>query len=339
MSGYADERLEAAIRAALAESRPETDAPADLRARVELIPDSARPSFLPSPLRTSLLAAARIVALGAAVIGIYVLARLGGSTVPSVSPLPGVGAQPTVFDPEIVGPGVLSSIDHQLTMVPWLVAFLGWVAIAGLAVWVARRLRRFVVPVVAVGLALAILLGLGAASLVRHPGFTWGGGAYGPRLGLDVSAEPPPGSDSRDVWYVTAPKGAPFAFGLTIRNPGPLPIRFLGVVEPNEPGVLFYRWAAAWQHDDPHGFMPLIADSSAFHPIEVAPGDFLTLYVVARASECAFGPGFLDEDPNTFGFQIRETIQIAYSVLGLTATSEFQLPFIVAEPVRDSCPA
>ncbi|TAK01458.1 MAG: hypothetical protein EPO36_05360 [Chloroflexota bacterium] len=339
MSGGIDERLEVAIRGVLAESRPVTDAPADLRARIELIPASARPSRLPSPVRAWLSAVVPVAGLAAGILAILAFGRMGVLRIPLVSQSPGGGTPtPQAFDPTMVGPGVVASVDEQLGVVPWLVAILGWVAIAVIVRWVARRIRRLAAPVIAIGLALGMLLGLGARSLAVHPGFEWGG-SYGPRLGLDMTAEPPAGSDSRDVWYVTVPKGEPFAFGLGLRNPGPLPIRFLGIVEPNSPGVLFYRWSAVWQHDDPHGFMPAIEASSAFHPIDVASGDFVTLYLVARASECAFGPGFVDEDPDTFGFQSRESILVAYSVLGLTATSEIELPFIVAEPVRNSCPA
>jgi len=70
----------------------------------------------------------------------------------------------------------------------------------------------------------------------------------------------------------------------------------------------------------------------------VAPGDSLTLYLVGRAGDCAYGPAFSLENASEFGFQGRSSVRIAYSVAGLTAESEVTLPVIVAEPLLGNCP-
>jgi hypothetical protein len=121
-------------------------------------------------------------------------------------------------------------------------------------------------------------------------------------------------------------------------NPGPLPIRYLGVREPHEPFVHVYHWSAAWQIDDSHGGSPGAEESTPFHPLDVAPGEFLTLYLVGRASDCVYGPGFRLENAADFGFISGNPIEVAYSVGGLTAMSTIELPVVIAEPVLGDCP-
>jgi hypothetical protein len=335
MTDLSDDRLEAALRDLMAASRPGV-APPELRARVDQIPALSRPSRLPSKLRSAIALAGGLSTLSVAAIAAFfaIAQALNRPLVPYLDPGIGATPSPAMFDPSVAGPGIVTDFSGTLDSVPWVIAVLGWLVLAAITFFASERWRR---AVLVGAIVAAIALGFGARAISTHPGFEFSG-AWGPLLGLDVRAEAPKASTGPDVWYVTAERGEPFALVFSVYNPGPLPIRYLGVHEPNRPFVHAYHWSAVWQVDDSHGGAPAAEESRSFHPIDVAPREFLTLYLVGRASDCAYGPGFRLQNAASFGYIQGSPISVVYSVGGLTATSEIDLPVVIAEPVLGDCP-
>jgi hypothetical protein len=149
-------------------------------------------------------------------------------------------------------------------------------------------------------------------------------------MGLDVRAEP-------GVWYVTAEPGGPVVLAFDVGNPGPLPIRLLGVVERQDPEGSFLRWTAVWLHEDADGGMPAVEEAAPFRPLEVPPDGHVVLYLVGRAGACAFGPSFRLEDADTGTFVTSRHVRIAYAVLGLSSVGEVELPVTLAQPQSEEC--
>ena len=336
MSGASDRRLEAGLREVLASARPGLGAPAELRARIERLPMTSRPAVLPTRVRTAISAAGWVSGLAAAgVLGVVAVSRaMNLPAVPYADPGVGSSVPNPSFDPSIAGPGIVTSVALLQGWVPWVVAGLAWVVLAAVATRGWRRRRAVIVA----ALALALGLGAGAFKLATHPGLAFAG-AYGPVFGLDVIAEAPRASSGPSVWYVTAEKGDPFVFAIVLTNPGPLPVRYLGVYEPVEPLVHIYHWSAVWQVDNSGGGVPVPTAASSFHPVDIAPMESLTIYLVARASDCVFGHGFRLADAAQFSFASRESFSVAYSVAGLTSTAVIELPAVIAEPRLGNCPA
>lgn len=326
------ERGDRALRAVLADQRPAGAAPAELRDRVLRIPAESRPGGRLEPFRAPASAAGRLAVLAAAaVLTIAVVATLASRPMvpgPGTSPPPGGTAQ--AFDPSIEGMGIATAVVDTLSLVPWIVGVLGGVVLGGLAIRSERRGRIGVL-----GLAIVVMAGALWLSSVR--GFEMGYG-WGPSSGLDVRADAPPGSNGPDVLYVTAEPGGHFVVTLVVRNPGPLPIRVGGLVEDLAEGVLAPRWTALWLYTDAAGGIPGREAASPFSPVEVAPDGYVVLYAVGQASRCAFGPSFALADLENVGLVSRDNPRLAYSVLGLSAASEIELPFVIAEPYQPNCP-
>lgn len=336
MTTVADDRLEAKLREVLRSMRPGS-APPELRASIDAIPAHSRPGRVPTTIRTAFSMAGGLAGLAiVTVVGVLAVSRLANvPAVPYVDPGSGGSvAPPPLFDPSIEGLGIVSSVATQQASVPWMLAVLGWIMLAAIVIAIGRRRR---VAALLVALVVGLTSSAAAFGVSTHPGLQFGN-AWGPVLGLDASSDPSAGSGDSTAWYVTAEPGAPFALVFQIHNPGPLPLRYLGVVEPNPPGVHFPRWSAVWQVDGGLG-IPAAEAASAFHAVDIPPDGRLTLYLVGRASDCAFGPNFRRRDEGSYAYSGRSTVEVAYSLLGLTASSEVQLPVTVAEPTTvGGCP-
>jgi hypothetical protein len=316
------ERFEDRIRAALAADQPLLGAPAGLHARVMAVPE---PSSVAIGRRWWAIGLAASLTIGAALV-----VRLGGLQLAAV-PQAGGGPAPT-FDPAVEGVGVRfgSGID-TLHLAPGIaIAVLVVVAFPRARRWWRDRRWRDALPLVAIGLVIAGLLGL-----AEQPGFAWRDGMFGPVVGLGVSADPPPGSsDAVSTYYITAEPRTNVAFVVSITNTSALPIRLDGLVEDAvvEEQVGPY-WTQLALPSDPHDLGPGFDKVVPFAPVVVQPGDQQLIYVVGRAGSCSFGPTFALDRPDIGGYLgAGRDLQLAYSIFGLEATSTFELPAEIVEP-------
>lgn len=336
MSSTPGRSFEGALRGMLAARRPVDGAPAELRGRILAIPERIRPGAARRPSPVARIAGSVAGLAAAAAIALLVVGALASRpVVPDVGSSPAADAPVATFDPAIEGPGIVTPSDEyspppeSLTLVPWVIAGVGGVLLAVVAL-TGGRVRRLA------ALAAVVVLAIGANALSSHPGFEMGY-SVGPRMGLDVRAEPPPAAEGPGVWYVTAEPDGPVVFAFDVRNPGPLPIRLLGVVQRPDPGPSFPRWTAVWLHVDPGGGMPAVEEAMPFRQLEVPPDGHVVLYLVGRAGACAFGPSFRLEDADTGDFASSRHVRIAYAVLGLSSVGEVELPFTLAQPLREDC--
>jgi len=336
MSRTPDQSFEGALRGMLEERRPGNGAPAELRDRVARIPEEVRPGAAHGSIRPMASIAGSLAGLAAAAaIALLVFGALGSRpVVPDVGSAPAPDAPVATFDPAIDGPGMVPFSDahyppqlESLASGPWAVAAIGGVLLALVAI-TGGRLRRLA------ALAGVLVLTVGASGLSSHPGFEMGS-SVGPRLGLEVRGEATRMSDRPDEWYVIAGPGEPISVAFEVRNPGPLPIRLLGVVQ-SGPDTGFRRWTAVWLDEDSDGGLPGVQEATLFRPVDVQPDGSVVLYLVGRAGECAFGPDFRPDNDHTT-FVPRRDVQIAYAVLGLSSVSEVELPVRLVEPQREEC--
>lgn len=324
--------LERHIRDVLVASRPTGGAPLDLRVRVLSIADRApRSRFARAVLGLGWLAAGSIAATSAVVLLLSVLATRGAAPVET----PGSGATPTAvpFDPTRTGIGILSTVPSTLQWIPAIVTITAVVV----AVWLIVRYRTRRRASSLIGTVLSLALALGALALSQHPGFVWGGGAYAPLVGLGAKQDPAPGSGGVTTFYETAePRGA-FGVLVTLTNPGPLPIRLEGLVQPAPIGVAGPQWTALWLGSDPDVIAGSLDHVRPFEPIEVAPNGTVDLYLIGRTGACAFGPTFQLSTGVGGYLSIDRDLELAYSVFGLERESVFTLPFAIAEPNSGTC--
>jgi len=319
--------MELRLRQTLVGLRPPDGAPDALRARVATVPDTAARAWWRTPAR----------ALTGAVALAAVVAVVVGAVAVQPTPLPvtpgGPGAAPPIpFDPMIEGPGILRYSVWTLVLVPLVVAAV--VGVLGLR-WALRRRGQ----ALAIRLAIAAVVAGGIASPALQPGFEMGS-AWGPMLGYDLQVEPPPGADYPTVWYETAEPGGPLVLVLTVRNPGPLPIRLDGLVETQTAATpLIQRWTALWLGTDPNSFGNRFDQLVSFTPTVVEPHQELQVYLVGRAGLCAFGPAYTLASPVTGHTSRGREIEFAYSVLGLGSSAPLELPMSLVEPYRENCPA
>jgi hypothetical protein len=317
------------LRAALAELRPADGAPPALRRAVDAIPAVAHSRW--DALRRVLPAAAALAVVVVAV-GLVMDGRLRlgpGPVGPGAD-----GAPDPTFDPMLEGPGIWRSVVPLLPIVFSLLAAV--VGVSGVR-WVlrARDLRG--------SMLLRSLIVAAACAAIAAPGFEPGfaqGSSYGPVLGLDVQDNAPRGADGPDAWYVTAEPGAAYAIVVSVENPGPLPIRLEGIVETETAETpMIPRWTAVWLARDQH-IVPNPTDLwQRFTPTVVGPGSEIQLNLVGRSGQCAFGPGFtLGTLPGTFTTRSR-TIQVVYSLFGLTQTADVEIPVQIVEPYAEHCPS
>ena len=332
MSSLSDQRLEAAVREMLEERRPGA-ATRELRHRVARVsmnvPDGRRSRWMLPAVSF----AATIAALGVAVaIAAFVIS---GPTLGP--PMANVGASPVpsaAVDPLIDGPGIIAphtsalSLPPALIVVPWMLATVPVVVIL-------RRvdLRRRLGLVAAIALIGALYVPAYGVSV--HPGFAHGHGwtQWGPLMGVAVPSLPERRFDD-DTWIVTAGAGEPFGIVIDVANPGILPIRLGGVIDEPDPLGIDERWTGLRIHVDPAGGMPGLEAASPFRPIDVPPEGHVLLYVTGRAGRCALGSAF---DGAAEQYTERSSLRIAYSVLGLSASAEVDLPFLLAQPLRPGC--
>ncbi len=337
MSGTPGQSFEGALRGMLEARRPLDGAPAELREQILLIPEQVRADGAHRSLRPTarILGAAAGLAAAAAIAFLMVGALAIRPVAPDVGGSPPPDVPLATFDPAIEGPGIVTPPDdypppsESLTVVPWAIAGVGGVLLAVVALTGGRVRRIAAVAGVAV-------LATAAHALSSHPGFEMGN-SIGPRMGLDVRVEPPPAGEGPDVWYLTAEPGGPVVLAFDVRNPGPLPIRLLGVVQGKGPVSSFPRWTAVWLHEDANGGMPGEEEAMPFRPLEVPPDGHVVLYLVGRAGSCAFGPSFRLDDAGTGAFASSRHVRIAYAVLGLSSVGEVELPVTLAQPQSEEC--
>lgn len=330
-----EEPVERALRGLLAERRPADGAPDHLRHRVERLPElvGAPPRFGRIRTLAGVLAAAASLAVATLLVALLVSGR-------GVQPLvQGVGAVPspgTTFDPTIDGPGI---VDYVPPTLPYGAMAIGVIATVLAVVFLIRfrRLRR--VPDIVGGVVLAIAA-VSAIALSFHPGFVFGN-QYGPVLGYGIQVTAAPGSDGPDTWYDTAAPGQPIEIEFTIRNPGPLPIRLLGVVQdPFAKQQVIYRWSALWLGGDPNDARTEIESPQPFKPVDVQPDGSMRVYLVGMAGKCAYGPTFsLANNPEIAYVSRGRQIHFAYSVLGLPSGGDVTLPVALVEPTVNGCGA
>ncbi|MDQ3553700.1 MAG: hypothetical protein M3395_04755 [Chloroflexota bacterium] len=338
MSRTPDGSFEAALRGMLEERRPAVNgASAELHERVARIPDEAGPRAGGGSSRLVARFAGGLAGLAAAAaIALLVIGALASRPgVPEVGSAPAPDAPVATFDLAIEGPGIVrpsteySPPPDDLVLMPWAVAavgsvFLGAVALTG------GRLRRLA------ALAGVLIMAVGANGLSSHPGFEHGSG-WGPGTGLDVQVVAPAALGGVDVWYVTAEPGGSVVFALNVRNPGPLPIRLLGVVQDDFTISGLPSWTAVWLHENQDGGLPAAEAATPFRPVEVPPDGHVALYVVGRAGACAFGPSFRLEDASDHASVISRQIRVAYAVVGLSSVGEVELPVALAQPLSEVC--
>jgi hypothetical protein len=337
MSRTPDQSFEGALRGMLEERRPGNGAPAELRDRVARIPEEVRPGAAHGSIRPMASIAGSLAGLAAAAaIALLVFGALGSRpVVPDVGSAPAPDAQVATFDPAIEGPGIVTPSDEyprpaeSLSSVPWVVAAIGGVVFGALAL-TGGRSRRLA------ALAGVVALAIGANGLSSHPGFETGS-AWGPRTGLGVQAGALPASGGVDVWYVTAEPDGPIVFAFNVRNPGPLPIRLLGVVQDEYRSSSFPSWTAVWLYENEDGGLPAVEEATPFRPVDVPPDGHVALYVVGRAGACAFGPSFRLEDAEEMTYASSRRLLVAYAVLGLSSVGEVELPVALAQPQNEEC--
>lgn len=318
--------LEKRLGAALVGLRPADGAPAGLRARVQELPFEVAPSSVFGGLARWVVPSS----IGALVIAGLIVMRGGLSAPPAATPgAPGIG-----IDPTVEGPGVVTSMIATLPIIGWAISAV--LALIGVRIvrrgW--RRARRLVVA------GAVWVAAIGAAGLAVHPGPGVGGwNGYGPMIGFGPPVDAgSPGSDGAELrmLVVSARPGEPFAFYFVIHNPGPLAVRLEGIREDPEASTrVAPRWTALALGSNPEQFVRSIADLVTFKPVDIPPEEDLRLYVVGKASACAVGPGPYGTDQ---AFAVRgPQVEFVYSVLGLTNTSTYTLPQVIAEPIVFGC--
>ena len=328
-----EEPVERALRGLLAERRPGDGAPDHLRQRVERLPElvGAPPRFGGIRALGGGLAAAASLAVAALLVALVISGRGVQQLVQGVGAVPSPG---TTFNPTIDGPGI---VDYVAPTLPYGALAIGIIA-AVLAVAFLVRVRRRRPVAGVVGGVLLSIAAISAIALSFHPGFAFGS-EIGPVLGYGVQVTAAPGSDGPDTWYDTAAPGQPIEIVFTIRNPGPLPIRLLGVVQdPYAKQMVIYRWSALWLGGDPNDGRTEIGSPQPFEPVDVQPGGELRVYLVGKAGKCAYGPSFsLAGNPEIAYASRGRQIHFAFSVLGLPSGGDVTLPVALAEPTVNGC--
>jgi hypothetical protein len=315
--------LEEALREVLAEGRPARGAPPALRERVHAVSQNPPPpsgvaglSFSSLRLTAALLAVAFVL---------VVLAVAGlGSAIPSIGAPPIQPPVSATFDPTVEGVGIASRPADTVSTVPWLLAGVAIIGLVVLAV-LGRRLIRAAAPV------LAILVVAGAHSFTTTPTLEFGFG-WGAVFGLQGVDRP---SSGAEALHVSAGPGDPIHVAFTLQNVGALPIRLLGVIEELPEWATAPRWTAVGMLRT-QGALLGYDNAQPLEPIDLAPGDYLNLYLVGRAGPCALGREVAPGEPLTMVGR-GDSIALAYTVLGMTGVADVALPFAISEPQREDC--
>ncbi len=336
MSELDDTRLEREIGEILRRRDP-GPAPIGLRDRVARVPETT-PAGSNIARRVS---RAIVPVLGlAAVFALLVLATplLAPRRVGPVLPGPAAGtstAPAATFAPRIQGPGIIGGPSVGFEGLAAL-ALLAGLTVVVFAIRAGPR-RGFAAIAGAV-----VLVWAGAQVAVTHVGAgpvaNWGG------IGV---TEPPAGSPP--VWplsppslsfaYITAGPGEPFSFAFSVSNDGPLPIHIDGVVGDPAPQASDRgpTYQAVWRDSAPDvGMTGPIAPSVPFAGADLQPGEYVAVWVVGAAGQCAQGTAFFDSSMSTASLSYPPTLQVRYNVFGIPRTATIDLPFQLLEPERQA---
>jgi hypothetical protein len=328
-----DTRLEHELRRVL-DVRDPGPASHALRDRVDRIPDA------PAERDRSRLLSALGGLAGLAVAAAVVVLAVVGQPGELVAPGPGAGPTGTaapVFDPRIAGPELVGAgVPTE-----WVVALLTLAGVALVAFAMRLGGRRGFVLIIAVTLA-----GIGMAQTLS---VDVGPGPVTSSRGVGVTfVEPPAGSSAKDVAYITAAPGEPFALMVSVSNDGSIPIRLLGLrdavaadssLAPSVTAPIGPSITAVWRDATPNGGTAGIDAAVPLTPIDLAPQDFVILYVVGKAGPCAFGPTYDPSVGSTVGYTGLRDLEVVYSVYGMPRTALLEWPYDILEPFPDSaCP-
>jgi hypothetical protein len=323
----ADVRVERGVRALLERRRPTEAVPEALRAQILAIPDRGTTRVVLSriPIRIG-----RGDLVGVAAAALFLVLLLSGALANAgIAPAPAtpVGTpSASGLDPNVTGVGLVGQASDGFA---WL-AVVTTAAMAGLWSLAHRGWRRLLLTAVA-------LTVVASGVWLSNQGGIRQGGLFGPTLGVDLHADPPAGSDGPSVYYVTAAARKPWTIVIGIYNESLLPIRLEGLVEESTADYPGPRWSAMWTEDDPvrEGFPE---DARPFVPRELAPGGYVNLFLVGRASACALGPSFRLDEADRVGYITTNMVRLAYSVVGWPHVAAVDLPVLIAEPAADVCP-
>jgi hypothetical protein len=179
---------------------------------------------------------------------------------------------------------------------------------------------------------------VGTTVLSLQAPFTVTGG-YGPTLGYDASANPPIGSNGPTVYYSTAAPGKPTIVFFDLWNLGPMPVRLDGLVADLTEGFDGAGVIALALPADPNAFRNRLDQLVPFTPSVVAPNEWVRIFLVGRAGSCAFGPGYQPgvSDSTAYASRVR-TVRLGYSILGLSSTTDVEMPMQLVEPAAVHCP-
>lgn len=139
--------------------------------------------------------------------------------------------------------------------------------------------------------------------------------------------------------YISAAPGGPFSFGFSVANDGPLPIRLEGVVaDPlvQDGPVDYPTLRAVWRAGGTNG--DIIDPTEPFAPVELAPSDYVFVWLVMTASPCAAGPSFDPARDQLAMVGMPEPLLVEYTVLGFPMVAAIDLPFELLQPYRAGCP-
>lgn len=318
MSGNDDTRLEHVIGEALRRRDP-GPAPLGLRERVARVPETA-PAGSPLVRRISR-AVVPVLGLAAAIVLLLI-------TVPLLAPPgsgPGASTAPvTTFDPSLRGPGLVPPPAFEAeALVP-----LGLLLVGVLVFAIAPRGPRRAIAT----LAVLVVLGVGGALVLLTHASTGPIASSGGIGVLNVEQTQP--SNPYPV-YINAGPGGPFSFGFSVENAGPLTIRIDGIEDPAvDPAAYIPTFHAAWLDREQGGGVG--GPAEPFTPTDVAPGEFVTLWVVGTASTCAAGPAF---NPGGSWSAIHiPDVRVRYTILGIPRTTTVRLPFDLMQPYEANCP-
>lgn len=333
--------LEARFRAALAELRPMAGAPATLRGRIDVLPDVLGEQGLALRLLRSVASPLAVTAiLGVISLGALVLF---GRPVTGPATTGGVNPTPAIFDPTVVGPGLLHA------PIPTLPIAAGLVVVLGLALarrWNWRSIVAFeTFRDMGRGLVLIAMVA-GPSWLALHGTLAYLGGSEGAASGYGLPVHPPLGLDGPDVYYETAAPGGPIIAFFDVTNVSPLPVTFEGLVDEGFVSLITTTgeehtpsWTSLALASVPNVFPNTGEQLRPFTPTTLPPNAQVTVYLVGRAGACAFGPGFDAQASVNGGFvSMSREIKLGYSVLGLSSTTTVEMPMQLVEPAAEHCP-
>lgn len=322
--------IESRLRAALGDLRPSAEAPEDLRSRVGALPEQIGNRSIIDRIA----AARRPLLATAAFVAIASIAALAISFTPLGRLPPGTNApDSTGFDPTVEGPGLL--LDPVPTLL--IVQIVATVAAVVFGVrfgtgkgFRSRRGRAFGLVVVAVAGTSIMFAVQSQFSLT---------GASGTALGYDANVVPPPGANGPRVYYSTAEPGKPTIAFFEFWNFGALPVRLEGLVTDMNPDSLGSQWVALALPTVANEFPNSLDKLQSFTPQLIPPQSSVTIYLVGRAGECAFGPGYQPgvSDATSFSSFPRD-VRLGYSIFGLSSTTVVEMPMQLVEPAAVHCP-